>query len=35
VHTYQFGRSWGPKTAQPPQWDEHIRAILRAAGIDD
>jgi NAD(P)-dependent dehydrogenase (short-subunit alcohol dehydrogenase family) len=35
VHTYQFGRSWGPKPEQPPQWNEHIRAILRDAGINE
>jgi hypothetical protein len=34
LHTYEFGRSWGPVPAVAPQWDEGILAMLREAGID-
>jgi len=33
LHTYEFARSWGPKPAAPPQWDEQITAMLRDFGI--
>lgn len=33
LHTYQYGRSWGPRPANPPQWDEDIIHILKEAGI--
>lgn len=33
LHTYQYGRGWGPAPANPPQWDEEIVHILREAGI--
>jgi 3-oxoacyl-[acyl-carrier protein] reductase len=29
LHTYEFGRSWGPKPAAAAQWDEEITTLLR------
>jgi len=35
LHTYTYGRSWGPKPATPPQLDEHLVAILEEFGPKD
>lgn len=35
LHTYQYGRSWGPIHADPPIWDEDVRHILAEAGLTD
>lgn len=34
LHTYQFGRLWGPKPATPINWSPEIKAILREAGLE-
>jgi NAD(P)-dependent dehydrogenase (short-subunit alcohol dehydrogenase family) len=34
-HTYQYGRTFGPKPATPPTWDEHLTFLLREAGFED
>jgi NAD(P)-dependent dehydrogenase (short-subunit alcohol dehydrogenase family) len=33
LHTYEFGRSWGPKPEAPPHWDEAISTLLREFGL--
>jgi NAD(P)-dependent dehydrogenase (short-subunit alcohol dehydrogenase family) len=35
LHTYGYGRAWGPTPPTPPLWDPDIVAILRDAGITD
>jgi NAD(P)-dependent dehydrogenase (short-subunit alcohol dehydrogenase family) len=32
LHTYEFGRSWGPAFETPPEWDDDIVAMLSEAG---
>ena len=33
LHTYHYGRDWGPTPATPPDWDADVRHILREAGL--
>jgi NAD(P)-dependent dehydrogenase (short-subunit alcohol dehydrogenase family) len=35
LHTYEYGRSWGPAWDPPREWNEHIRQLLRDAGVVD
>lgn len=35
LHTYEFGRAWGPKPPAPAEWDEEITTMLREAGVVD
>jgi citronellol/citronellal dehydrogenase len=35
LHTYRYGREWGPVPETPPQWDEHILGILRQFDGDE
>jgi NAD(P)-dependent dehydrogenase (short-subunit alcohol dehydrogenase family) len=34
LHTYEFGRSWGPRPSSPPTWDSELTAILRAGRLE-
>jgi NAD(P)-dependent dehydrogenase (short-subunit alcohol dehydrogenase family) len=34
LHTYQFGRSWGPAPIPRQNWDSELAAILRDAGLE-